>query len=98
GFLAAWMIPQWGWRSVLLAGGVAPLLLAAALLFWLPESVHFMVARAWPGARIRRVLGRIGELASDRFVLAEPRAHGRAGAGLGLVLARDFRFGTAMLW
>jgi AAHS family 4-hydroxybenzoate transporter-like MFS transporter len=26
GFLAAWMIPQWGWRSVLALGGIAPLL------------------------------------------------------------------------
>ena len=25
GFLAAWMIPQFGWRSVLMLGGVAPL-------------------------------------------------------------------------
>ena len=24
GFLAAWMIPHWGWRSVLVLGGVAP--------------------------------------------------------------------------
>ena len=24
GFLAAWMIPIWGWRSVLVLGGVAP--------------------------------------------------------------------------
>ena len=27
GFLAAWMIPLWGWRSVLVFGGVSPLLL-----------------------------------------------------------------------
>jgi AAHS family 4-hydroxybenzoate transporter-like MFS transporter len=98
GFLAAWMIPQWGWRSVLLAGGIAPLLLAAALLLWLPESVRFMLARGWPGARIRKVLERIGELSSENFVLAEPSADGPARAGLGLVLAPDFRFGTAMLW
>ena len=98
GFIAAWMIPHWGWRSVLLAGAVAPLLLAGALLLWLPESVRFMVARAWPAARIRKVLGRIGEVGAERFVLAEGRAGAEAGAGLGLVLSRPFRFGTAMLW
>ena len=31
GFLAAWMIPAFGWRSVLLAGGVAPLVLTVLL-------------------------------------------------------------------
>ena len=27
GFLAAWMIPLWGWRSVLVLGGITPLVL-----------------------------------------------------------------------
>jgi AAHS family 4-hydroxybenzoate transporter-like MFS transporter len=98
GFIAAWMIPHWGWRSVLLAGAVAPLLLAGALLLWLPESVRFMVARAWPGARIREVLARIGEVAADSFVLAEQRPGADTRAGLGLVLSRRYRLGTAMLW
>src|SRR6185295_6431023 len=39
GFLAAWMIPQWGWRSVLQLGGVTPLALALLLIALLPESV-----------------------------------------------------------
>jgi AAHS family 4-hydroxybenzoate transporter-like MFS transporter len=98
GFIAAWMIPQWGWRSVLLAGGVAPLVLALALLLWLPESVRFMVARAWPGARIRKVLERIGDVAAESFVVAEQRPAADTGAGLRLVLSGRFRRGTAMLW
>lgn len=44
GVLAAWMVPHWGWHSVLLAGGVAPLLLAAALAARLPESPRFAQA------------------------------------------------------
>jgi AAHS family 4-hydroxybenzoate transporter-like MFS transporter len=98
GFIAAWMIPQWGWRSVLLAGGIAPLLLAVALLLWLPESVRFMVARAWPGARIRKVLERIGKVEADSFMLAEQRPAAQAGSGIGLVLSRQYRLGTVMLW
>jgi AAHS family 4-hydroxybenzoate transporter-like MFS transporter len=98
GFIAAWMIPQWGWRSVLLAGGIVPLVLALALLLWLPESVRFMVARAWPGARIRKVLERIGKVEAENFVLAEPRPAAGAGAGLRVVLSRQYRVGTIMLW
>ena len=45
GFLAAWMIPQWGWRSVLVLGGVAPLVLTVLLLLLLPELVRYMVAK-----------------------------------------------------
>ena len=37
GFLAAWMIPHYGWRSVLALGGVAPLVLTFVALFALPK-------------------------------------------------------------
>ena len=51
GFLAAWMIPQWGWRSVLVLGGTTPLVLTLLLLLLLPESVRYMVAKnhRWNG-------------------------------------------------
>src|SRR3954447_21369230 len=48
GFLAAWMIPLWGWRSVFLLGGLAPLVLTVLMLAILPESVRYMVANALP--------------------------------------------------
>src|SRR5208337_4983083 len=38
GFLAAWIIPNFGWRGVLLLGGATPLVLAVLILFALPES------------------------------------------------------------
>lgn len=60
GFLAAWMIPEWGWRSVMLLGGVLPLVLVVALLWLLPESLRYMVAHGWPDERIRAVLKRLG--------------------------------------
>ena len=45
GFLSAWMIPHYGWQSVLVLGGVMPLLLAVALMFLLPESARYMVLK-----------------------------------------------------
>lgn len=50
GFLSAWMIPHYGWQSVLVLGGVMPLLLAVALIFLLPESVRYLVVETAPGA------------------------------------------------
>ena len=51
--------PEWGWRSVLVLGGVAPLILTVLLVVLLPESVRYMVARNEPVERIRAVLRRI---------------------------------------
>src|ERR1700720_1537609 len=42
GFLAAALIPQFGWRSGFVVGGLAPLLLVPILARRLPESVRFL--------------------------------------------------------
>jgi AAHS family 4-hydroxybenzoate transporter-like MFS transporter len=46
GFIAAWLIPAFGWRSVFYFGGTVPLIIAALMFFWLPESLQFMVVRS----------------------------------------------------
>jgi AAHS family 4-hydroxybenzoate transporter-like MFS transporter len=100
GFLAAWMIPQWGWRSVLQLGGVTPLVLTVLLLVLLPESVRYMVHHGHQVARIRAVLRRISpaaDMAGD-FVLTEPVQVGESRSGIGVVLSAPLRVGSVMLW
>lgn len=103
GFLAAWMIPHFGWRSVLILGGAAPLLLLVALVVLLPESVRHMVANNYPTERIRKVLARIAGDAVQgvrRFVMTEskPQPESQASSGMGVVLSREYRVGSIMLW
>src|SRR6202035_6044736 len=52
GFLAAGLIPHFGWRSVFVVGGVAPLLLAPVLALKLPESVRFLALTGRANARV----------------------------------------------
>jgi AAHS family 4-hydroxybenzoate transporter-like MFS transporter len=59
GFVAAWLIPSFGWRSVFYFGGAIPLVLAIVMIGWLPESLQFMVLRGKPRERIARWLARI---------------------------------------
>ncbi|MDO9708086.1 MFS transporter [Paracraurococcus lichenis] len=98
GFLAAWMIPAFGWRSVLLLGGVVPLALGLLLVLRLPESVRYMVAKRHAPERIRAVLRRIGPEAAEAadFTLAEATPAQRG--GIRLVLSRPYALGSAMLW
>jgi AAHS family 4-hydroxybenzoate transporter-like MFS transporter len=100
GFLAAWMIPQFGWRSVLELGGIAPLVLAVAMLLLLPESVRFMVARAQPVERVRAVLSRISAsaAAAPSFRLSEDRPSVSGKTGIALVLSPQYLVGSVMLW
>ncbi len=100
GFLAAWMIPLWGWRSVLVLGAVTPLLLAVAMLLLLPESVRYMVAKSAPGrpdparaAPDLRVGRRCDRVRHDARTRRRPR-HQRHR----LVLSRPYLAGSVMLW
>jgi AAHS family 4-hydroxybenzoate transporter-like MFS transporter len=45
GFVARWMIPQFGWQSVFLVGGAIPLVIAIAMMVSLPESLQFLAVR-----------------------------------------------------
>jgi len=100
GFLAAWMIPQWGWRSVLELGGVTPLILSILMWFLLPESVRYMVAKAHPVDHVRAVLARISDAAASatKFVLTEAKPHVAGASGLGVVFSRSYAAGSVMLW
>jgi len=80
GFLAAGLIPQFGWRSVFVVGGLVPLLLVPVLALRLPESVRFLVLTGRAPQQVAQLLGWISPKASftaaTRFVVHEPELAG----------------------
>jgi AAHS family 4-hydroxybenzoate transporter-like MFS transporter len=56
GLLAAWLIPQFGWRSVFAVGGIAPLVMVPVLALKLPESVRFLAATGRAPERVAQLL------------------------------------------
>ncbi|TCO80931.1 AAHS family 4-hydroxybenzoate transporter-like MFS transporter [Plasticicumulans lactativorans] len=101
GFLAAKLIPLFGWHSVLLLGGVLPLVFALALLRWLPESARFLVLRQRPAAEVAAILRRIEPALPEttEFVIHDQLRHaGKTDSSIATVLSPELRFGTAMLW
>jgi AAHS family 4-hydroxybenzoate transporter-like MFS transporter len=103
GFIAAWMIPYFGWRSVLILGGIAPLVLGGLIIFLLPESVRYMVAKNYPAERIREALRRV-QPAATKFPLAMTGVSEateelvQARNSIGVVLSRELLVGSVMLW
>lgn len=93
GFVAAWMIPTFGWRSVFYVGGTLPLLIAAAMVYRLPESLQFLVLRGGDPEKVRRWLRRIAPTApldTARFVVDEEKR-------LGVPVLHLFRDGRALV-
>jgi AAHS family 4-hydroxybenzoate transporter-like MFS transporter len=99
GFLAADLIPRFGWRSVFIVGGIAPLLLLPVLVWRLPESVRFLATAGRAPERVAELLKRISPhsaFAPDaHFVVHEAHL-------AGIPVAHLFREGrttaTLLLW
>jgi AAHS family 4-hydroxybenzoate transporter-like MFS transporter len=99
GLLAAALIPKFGWRSVFVVGGVAPLLLVPILALRLPESVRFLALTGRAHERVAELLGSISPKAAfapaTQFVVHEP-------ALAGIPVLHLFRSGrtlvTLLLW
>lgn len=98
GFLAAWLIPHHGWHSVLLVGGLLPLLLLPVLLWLLPESPRFLATRQAPTVEIAKLLNKLGGQfdAASRF-LVEARPD-QSKAPVRALFSERFRLGTLSLW
>src|SRR6266576_269242 len=99
GLLAAALIAPFGWRSVFVVGGVAPLLLVPILALRLPESARFLALTGRAHERVAELLGFIGPRAvfapATQFVVHEPEL-----AGIPVLhLFRDGRtLVTLLLW
>jgi AAHS family 4-hydroxybenzoate transporter-like MFS transporter len=80
GMLAAGLIPYYGWRSVFIVGGVAPLIMVPILAFKLPESVRFLALHGNAPARVAELLGQINPTATfasgTHFVIQETHLAG----------------------
>ncbi|MFL6415450.1 MAG: MFS transporter [Bryobacteraceae bacterium] len=97
GVVSARLIPDFGWRSVLLVGGVLPLLLLPFAWKMLPESLRFLVLRGTDHEEIVSLLKRIAperDFTRATFVDPQPKS---------VTPVRDlfqagFVAGTLLLW
>jgi len=99
GLISAMLIPLGGWQAVFAFGGVVPLVIAALMWRYMPESMQFLVLR---GRKLDRVQGWLQRIAPEvrigpgtRYVVHEARQDGAPVAEL-------FRAGrgpaTLLLW
>jgi AAHS family 4-hydroxybenzoate transporter-like MFS transporter len=99
GFISAYLIPAFGWRSVLYLGGVLPIALVPLLLAQLPESIRHLVLRGDQAARIGTILARINPAlafaAGTRFTIGEQ--HG-GGVPVGHLFREGRAAPTVLLW
>lgn len=100
GLVSGWLIPIFGWRSVLVVGAVAPLLLLPALLRFLPDSLTLMINKGAEPKRVRSILRRIdpGLAAGSDFTYEAEKQPDEQRTALRNLFTRDRVVGTLLLW
>ncbi|AVB20836.1 MULTISPECIES: MFS transporter [Pseudomonas syringae group] len=100
GFVSAKLIPCMGWHSLLMLGGILPLVLAVVLMVWLPESARFLVVRNRGAEQIRKVLAPIAPKAVagvTAFTVPEQKTVTSRNV-LKVIFSGTYSAGTLLLW
>jgi AAHS family 4-hydroxybenzoate transporter-like MFS transporter len=99
GFIAGYTIPHFGWRSVLLVGGITPLMLVPFLVVLLPESARYMALHGAPADKIAAMLGRVTGYrftGGETLVWSEPPL--RTKRPIGVLFLDGYAATTIALW
>jgi AAHS family 4-hydroxybenzoate transporter-like MFS transporter len=99
GFVAAWLIPHYGWRSVFVVGGVLPLVIAAAMAWGLPESLQFLAVRRQSFDQLTHWLKKLDPTlkidAATQYVASESS---RSGVPIGYLFREGRATITVLIW
>jgi MFS transporter, AAHS family, 4-hydroxybenzoate transporter len=97
GAVAAATMSRFGWQSVFVVGGIAPLLALPLLMQWLPESLPLLLDEPPPQLRLRAVLA---HLAPDwavpvhkMSVVSQPRW-----SAVAMLFASGYARSTLLIW
>ncbi len=99
GFIAASMVPNFGWRSVFYVGGIIPLVIGILMILCLPESLQFLVLRGKASAKVASWIKRIDKTANvdgnTHFIVREQKGKG---VPIFHLFSEGRAVGTLLLW
>jgi AAHS family 4-hydroxybenzoate transporter-like MFS transporter len=95
GQLAGVLLPNFGWQSVFIVGGVVPLLMVPAMMLWLPESPRFLAAKDQLSPREAALLQSLDIMPGQGV------AHGldlASGNPIAMLFGRGYALQTMLFW
>lgn len=99
GLSASYLLPTYGWQSLFVVGGVAPVIVGLIVALLLPESLEFLVRQGKDKLRIRKILSRIAPaLANDDRVQLFTPEQKLAGMPVKNLFTEGRAFTTVLLW
>ena len=98
GFVAFWLVPRYGWRSVFFFGGAVPLVIGIFMLFLLPESLQFLALHGKHPHKLGKWIRRIDPAAAAEGVRYQVRENRRQGAPFITLFQDGLALRTVLLW
>ena len=98
GLLNSYLLVAIGWRAIFYIGGVAPLLFGLFLLWYLPESLKFLLLRRNDTAAVAAIIARLRvpiDSAKQHFIVEEKNLPGVA---IKHLFTEGRALGTLLLW
>ena len=99
GLVVVGLVPLYGWKVLFFIGGAIPLIMCAAVLLWMPESIKYLVLRDDRQAQVRKVLATLRpdvSLAADATFVTGEKAVGKVSPKL--LFAGHLKIITPLLW
>lgn len=97
GILSAQLLPHIGWHGILLIGGVVPLLLVPVLIYFLPESIRFLVLKKKAADKIEKIAARIAP-AKTAIPTLIPTVNEVEKSSLKDLFSKGYALGTLLIW
>jgi len=91
--VSLWLLPQYGWEAIFIAGGVFPLILVPLLLVWLPESPRFLARKQHLAARDTELLRRLDIAPGEHHHVDVAQ-----GNPVGMLFSRGYALQTVLMW
>jgi AAHS family 4-hydroxybenzoate transporter-like MFS transporter len=100
GFVAAALIPAYGWQSIFYVGGITPLVVAVALVFAVPESIRFLAVNGGNRAELARLVTALRPdvhvTPATMFVISDEEQ--KPAFALPMLFANGRQWVTPLLW
>lgn len=99
GLSASYLLPNYGWQSLFLVGGVAPVIIGIIVAALMPESLEFLVRQGKDKLQIRKILSHIAPaLAKDEGVQLSIPEQKLAGMPVKHLFTEGRALTTVLLW
>lgn len=98
GFLASHLLATHGWQSILIVGGVVPIVFSFLLLLVLPESAKFLAVKRGGGQALVAILNAVTPGTAERDTTFTAGERAQAKGAIRLILSKPHRLVTLALW